>query len=263
LIRRARQRLLWPGTRGGYVPYALRHTLRAVVEALYRPLKGELDIESLSKALYEEAALFMGVRRSKPRQKHWSRRGRLGMLLEPYRSLEPDDATPIDHFINFLSRDYPRLLDRVRLVREALSVSQLLELYGPGWESHEEFQPYYKGNINQPMTLLAAYRRTKINLANNTHGFGLHSRTLECMAVGGFILTHTSPHDTKPGGILTSFEPGVHFGRFTPENFQEEARRWLKNGSERLEAGARASAVVRAEHMWVHRAKQIVDDLRR
>src|SRR5262245_53357425 len=113
------------------------------------------------------------------------------------------------------------------------------------------------------MTLLAAYRRSRINLANNTHGFGLHSRTLECMAVGGFVFTHTSPHDTKPGGMLTAFEAGVHFGSFTPETFQDEARRWLKDAADRTKAGERAAAVVREKHMWSNRAQQIIDDLRR
>lgn len=261
-MRRVWRRLVLRHGRG-YVPFALRRTLRAVVEAMYQPLCGALDIDTLSDALYQEAALFVGDRDRKPWRRHWSQRGRLGLLLEPYRSEVPEDATPIDLFISFLARDYPRLLDRVRLIREALRASQSVELYGPGWQAHEEFLPYFKGIINDPMTLLAAYRRSRINLANNTHGFGLHSRTLECMAVGGFIFTHTSPHDTKPGGMLTAFEPGVHFGSFTPDTFQEEARRWLKDAAGRTKVGEQAALVVRDQHMWSNRAQQIVADLGR
>ena len=143
-----------------------------------------------------------------------------------------------------------------------MHVSKSLELYGPGWDKHEQFKPHHKGILHDQRDLLAVYRRTRINLANNTHGLGLHSRTLECMAVGGFVLTHASPHDAKPGGMHTSFEPGVHYGMFTPGNLEEEARRWLKDEARRIAAGRRAAAVIRKKHLWRHRAEQILNDLK-
>ena len=81
------------------------------------------------------------------------------------------------------------------------------------------------------------------------------------MAVGGFIFTHESPHDMKPGGMLTSFEPGTHFGNFKPDNFREEALRWLNDNKRRLEAGIRASEIIKQRHLWRHRARQIINDL--
>ncbi len=142
-------------------------------------------------------------------------------------------------------------------------MSRSLELYGPGWEEHEQFSPYFKGVLNTADELGAAFRRSRINLANNTHGLGLHSRTLDCMAAGGFIFTHQSPNDNRPGGMLTAFEPGVHYGAFTPDTFGDESRRWLRDGPRRRRAGARAAAVVREKHRWEHRAQQIVNDLAR
>jgi hypothetical protein len=83
------------------------------------------------------------------------------------------------------------------------------------------------------------------------------------MAVGGFLFTHESPHDRRPGGMLTSFEPAVHFGSFRPETFEDQAERWLKDSAARRLAGERAAARVREQHRWHHRARQIVDDLTR
>lgn len=262
--RQSRARLLQRYISIGYVPYALASTLRAIVDALYRPLRGELDIGLLSGAMYAEAAPYIRPR-SKPSAspKHWSRRGKLGQILAPYRSLAFDRNTAIDNFINYLAREYPRLLDRVALLRATLDVSKSVELYGPGWASHEQFRPYHKGIIADPAALVPIFLRSRINLANNTHGLGLHSRTLECMAVGGFIFMHTSPHDEKPGGMLTSFEPGVHYGSYTPENFNAEAKRWLNNEQGRRECGTRAAALVREKHLWRHRAQQILADLKR
>jgi len=126
---------------------------------------------------------------------------------------------------------------------------------------HPEFSPYAKGVVDTQDGLLDVYRRSRINLANNTHGLGLHSRTLECMAVGGFVLTHESPHDSKPGGMLTSFEPSVHYGAFTPENLHEEAHRWLADDARRRQVGQQAATIIRQRHCWYHRAQQILDDL--
>jgi hypothetical protein len=175
------------------------------------------------------------------------------------RVRENKDA--IEQAISYFAQTYPRQLDRIALVQRALNVSKSVELYGPGWDTHEQFKPYHKGVLQAQGELLTVYQRSRINLANNTHGLGLHSRTLECMAVNGFIFTHASPHDDKPGGMFTSFEPGVHYGMFTPENFEEQARSWLDDEKRRIEAGRNAAAVIRQKHLWRHRAQQILNDL--
>jgi hypothetical protein len=234
-VRQLRSRLLQRYLHRGYVPYPLATALREATTALYRPLRGELDIRVLS--------------------------GELRSAVEPYANLGTNNG--VERFINMLTYDYPRLLDRVALIRAALEVSQSLELYGPGWDKHEQFRAYHKGTVNDPYALLSIFRRSRINLANNTHGLGLHSRTLECMAVGGFVFMHRSPHDESPGGMLTAFEPDVHYGAYTPETFREQATRWLRDEAGRIKVGAQAAAIIREKHLWRHRAQQIVEDLKR
>lgn len=252
-------------------------TMMNTVRDKYQPLRGNLDIHDLTQAMRDAAATYEGMSSDDGQYrpsglladihnyaKHLVKRLRLGKA-RTHRDPIPDFRTlsPFEKSINYFAREYPRLLDREALVKGILRVSDSLELHGPGWNLHPEFTPYARGVIDSQDDLLDVYRRSRINLANNTHGLGLHSRTLECMAVGGFIFTHESPHDDKPGGMLTSFEPGVHYGAFTPENLHEEARRWLADEQGRRRAGQAAAAIVRERHCWRHRAKQILDDLRR
>ena len=157
---------------------------------------------------------------------------------------------------------YARFLDRYLLVDTVLKISSSVELYGAFWDRHPRFRPYHRGELGDQAGLNSVFRKTRINLSNNTHGFGLHSRILECMAVGGFILTHASPADSRPGGLKTSFEPGTHYGEFTPDTIEEEARRWLRDSMQRIAAGQHAAQVVRERHFWRHRAAQIIADLR-
>lgn len=268
-----------------YVPYAALVAMMDIVEGIYRPLRGELDIHELAVAMRKNSDLYEGDFPKLPqdsRKPLWQS-SRLSMLLRPYapryvgrrdiKSLvvrylaaekplfQADTYSPFDSAINYFAQTYPRLLDRVAMMNQVLAISKSVELYGPGWDAHPTYQAFHKGIIDDQTRLLDVYRRSRINLANNTHGLGLHSRTLECMAVGGFIFTHESPHDTKPGGMLTAFEPGVHYGAFTPENFQDEAQRWLKDGKARKQACMQAARIIRESHAWHHRATQIIEDL--
>lgn len=210
----------------------LAHVLCRIVEQQYRPLRGELDMSGLAREMR--------------------------FALTPRLDAEADDT-----MLMLFARDYPRMLDRIALVRGVQSVSDSIELYGPFWDAHPAFAKYYRGILDNQADLYSVYRRAEITLANNTHGLGLHSRTLECMVVGGFVFTHSSPADERPGGIKTSFEPGLHYGEYTPENLSSEAARWLRDRASRKLAGERAEQIVRAKHLWRHRAQQIVDDLSR
>lgn len=161
----------------------------------------------------------------------------------------------------FFAREYPRLLDRVLLVQEALKVSKSVALYGAYWDTHPEFRPYFKGVIHEHGWLLRAFKDSRINLANNTHGLGLHSRVLECMAIGQFIAIHPSASDNAPGGIRTSFEPGFHYGEYSAETIADDLARWLHSPIRRWIAGQRARREIMQRHLWRHRAAQIVSDL--
>lgn len=248
--------------RPGNVPYITFHAMMNTVRASYRPLRGELDIHELVSAI---RANTLNLPKNPPDfWRHlptWISRLRrsLGQNSVP----DTNSLDPFERALSYFAREYPRMLDRVALINEVQQISTSLELYGPGWGSYPDFRKYAKGVIDTQAGLLNIYSSSRINLANNTHGLGLHSRTFECMAVGGFIFTHESPHDNKPGGMLTSFEPGVHYGAFTPENLHEEAHRWLADDARRKQVGQQAAEVVRQRHCWHHRAQQILDDLRK
>jgi hypothetical protein len=266
-----------------YVPYSTLLDITQIVESFYRPLRGELDIHALANAMLKQSSLFDDVSTEIPISPLVCRTNKLSRLLRPYtarfvgrsdikarlvrylagesRIFHQNPLSPVKQVISYFSQSYPRIMDRIALIEAASKVSKSLELYGPGLSAHEFAQPYFKGVIETQEELLEIYCRSKINLSNNTHGLGLHSRVLECMAVGGFIFMHESPYDSKVGGMLTSFDPGVHYGSYTPENFEEEAARWLQDPAGRIRAGMMAESVIRERHCWHHRAQQIIDDL--
>ena len=83
IFRRLRRRYLG----GHYVPYALAVSLREMTTALYRPLRGELDILKLADILRSLAEPYANPRKRQPQVRQRSRRGVLGRLMEAYRIL--------------------------------------------------------------------------------------------------------------------------------------------------------------------------------
>ncbi|MDZ4254067.1 MAG: glycosyltransferase [Sulfuritalea sp.] len=268
-----------------FVPYSTLLAMRDIVRSFYRPLRGELDIHLIAMALRQlverEGEMFEDIpSTSSPEQSNWLAtlmksqtgryRGKSHLAARLVRFLagesaffQPSLKEAITGAIGYFAQSYPRILDREALVKLASAVSPSLAIYGPGMNLHDFAAPYFKGVIDTQRELLDVYSRSRINLSNNTHGLGLHSRTLECMATGNFLFMHESPHDNKPGGMLTSFEPEVHFGSYTPESFAEKSARWLRDEKERMQVGIRAQTIIRERHCWHHRAQQIIDDLKR
>ena len=268
-----------------YVPYSAIKTMEQIVKESYRPLRGELDTQQLVDAMWEQNSLTLDMFREIPLDEPERREGKIARTLTPYvqkystsRGLKarlvrflakrtsffypsPSITEAMQIAIKYFSLSYPRIIDREAVVKLASSVSDSLALYGPGLKQHDFVHPYYKGVINNRNELLNVYCRSKINLSTNPHGLGIHSRILECMAVNGFIFMHESPRANKPGGMLTAFEPDVHYGSYNPENFAEEAKRWLHDDKARFQIGTQARELIREQHCWHHRAQQILDDL--
>lgn len=268
-----------------FVLYSTLMTMENIIRHLYRPLRGELDIHLMANALQQQDYRDDGIFDPQSMGKSTEPFGWVSTLMKsPAKQLDGKTSlaarlikflagesiffkqsadSPLTGAISYFSQSYPRILDREMLVKAAAEVSPSLEIFGPGLKAHDFAAPYFRGVIETQGELLEIYSRTRINLSNNTHGLGLHSRTLECMATGNFLFMHESPHDTKAGGMLTAFEPGLHFGSYTPESFADESARWLNDHTERVRVGIRAQAVIREQHCWHHRARQIVDDLNR
>tara|TARA_Y100001960_G_C14721233_1_gene852497 strand:+ start:179 stop:1597 length:1419 start_codon:yes stop_codon:yes gene_type:complete len=268
-----------------YLPYFIILKMVESTKIYYKPLRGDLDIHALSENILNQLDNCKGALDGKIIQRPYKINKSVANFFKPYakRTLGRRDLlsrliryianeseyfketnlTPIQQGLNYFAQSYPRILDRMMLVEMATKISSNLQIYGPGWDGHEFGHPYFKGVLETEDELLSVYLRSKINLSNNNHGLGLHSRTLECMAVGGFIFLHESPHDDKVGGILSEFEPNEHYGSFTPENFQAEAIRWLGDEKKRKEVGRKASLIIHERHCWHHRAQQIINDLNR
>jgi hypothetical protein len=70
-----------------------------------------------------------------------------------------------------------------------------LRLYGQGWEKHPDFAKYAAGYAQQGDGLAAIYQASRINLHLMESGGFFHSRPLDGLAAGGFLLTRTSPND--------------------------------------------------------------------
>jgi hypothetical protein len=162
---------------------------------------------------------------------------------------------------NWMSIEYPRYIDRLRLAQLAFFVSSKCGFYGVNWQKYYQFGKCTFAPVKEEGKLHNIYRRSKINLHNNWNGFGLHSRVLEAMAVGGFIMAHSCADPQADGRITACFEPDVHFGQYTPDNFVERARYWLDNQAARDQAVTESRKIIASQHLWKHRAQQILNDL--
>jgi hypothetical protein len=202
--------------------------LRALVESNYHSLTGSLDINQIEKIIKNSFSNHEVLSEEK---------------------------------LNYYAQTYPRKIDRINLVNELLEFTTSIGLYGPNWDTYPILKKYHKGVITDRMNLMRVYQGTKINLANNTHGIGIHSRTLEVMAVGGFVATHESENDELTGGILDGFTPDRHFCYYRKGEIRQECQKWLEDNNRRIAAGESAREVVRDKHLWIHRAKKIIEDL--
>jgi hypothetical protein len=162
---------------------------------------------------------------------------------------------------NWMAIEFPRYIDRLRLAQLAYLASPKCGFYGVNWKKYYQFGNCTYAPIKDERILYQVYRNSKINLHNNWNGFGLHSRVLEAMAVGGFVMAHSCAAPQAAGRLTTSFEPDVHFGEYTPDNFVERAKYWLQDDAARNKAVTESRKIIADKHLWKHRAQQILHDL--
>ncbi len=167
-----------------------------------------------------------------------------------------------EYAVDFLCREYPRILDRYNLINLALKVSNNLILAGSGYNSYSNFKKFSHGLITDQKKIEKIFYSSKINLTNNTHGLALHSRVIECMACEGFVMSHKSPRDNTHGGFLKNFEEGKHFAFYDKNNFSETVTKYLKDEKLRMNIGKEAKKIILAEHSWKKRAEELLRDLK-
>lgn len=156
--------------------------------------------------------------------------------------------------------DYARAMHRLTLATRAIAVSDSIEIWGPNWEQWPLLKPFAKP-FCMTDALLDLYQRSRINLHDNIFGFAQHSRVLEAMAVGGFVMANESPHTGKAGQLTETFAPDEHYGEYNADNFSDAARFWLSDPIRRKCAAHEARRIVKAKHLWQNRAEQLLADL--
>ncbi len=211
--------------------------LQDKLKEYYHPLRGELDPICMYGRLKEYAASIVARR------------------TDLFKSFNDSVQT-----VKWMIIEYCRQLDRMERGRLMLSASENCAFLGGNWEKYPEFQKWHIPHTDDPEVVYDLFQRSKLNLHVNITGFGITLRVLECMATGGFLMSHATVRNCV-GQLTGCFTPDVHYGVFTPENFQERVCYWLGNPDARKKAATEAREIVRSGHLWEHRGAQILKDL--
>ena len=246
-----------------YISKKIRITIQDYVESLYQPLKGGLKPKELGNDIMNLIGLQLPTFVT-PKAVYTHMLDNVvdfhGVKIETTHKLI---TTKILRLIDFYVNTYPRGIDRRILADLTIDnfTDKIIEFNGYGWDTYQKYKSYSRPNIDKPEKLYEAYRGSKINLHNNTHGMGLHSRVLEAMAVGGFVMTHRSDeNDSLEGGILTAFEANEHFGFYDVSNFKESIECWLDDDYRRINTIKKAQEEIIKNHLWEDRVEQVIKD---
>jgi len=184
----------------------------------------------------------------------------LSGTMIPWHVIQPKNT--IDSLIyDLLYAEQPRWVDRMvlfHILRTLFKNGKKVLIAGSNWKSSFPDCDFIQEHCENPLDI---FRQSAITLHNNTHGIGIHSRVLEAMAAGSFIMMHASPCSHLPGGIDSSFEPELHYGLYSANNLAEKVEYWLAHSSQRQKATKDCHNILRARHLWRHRASQILGDL--
>ena len=207
--------------------------LQVIVETNYIPLSGNLNVKLIASKIKAR-------------------------IKEYFKYL---NSQIFREWLPFFSTEYPRFLDRIELARLLSKHSFNFGLFGKEWLHFLEFESFAGAHISNTQDLFEVYRKSKINLYNNTHGLGMHSKVFEIFANGGFLALPKSIKNSSLGGINEGFNENEHFVTFTKENFEDLVNDWLFNTKKRIEIGKNARNVVINKHTWKNRVQKILKDL--
>ena len=133
--------------------------LQIIVETNYVPLSGDLQVKKIALKIKKK-------------------------ILEKFNYI---NSTLFYQIIPFLSTDYARFLDRIELARLLSKHSFNFGIFGEEWSSYPEFELFVGNHISKESELFEIYKKSKINLYNNTHGLGMHSKVFEVMLNGALL----------------------------------------------------------------------------
>jgi hypothetical protein len=266
------RKLLYPafGIKSPFPP-AAQLSMKEYINMRYTPLKGDLDIVELEKELRDYTARF-----ALNYKKNVAKKLSINMedFYKPYTNTENNsniaklirrkmygNINLYEAMLNYYVHSYPRSLDRIKIVDLVQLTGYSFKIYGKGWETYPEYSNIYEGRIKNHRHLLSIYNGSMLNIANNTHGLGMHSRVLESMAVGGFIFSHKHEGDIRSGDLNLYFEEDEHYGLYSADNFIEKVNYWVHSHKKRDHAIESSRNIVYQLHTWDRRVQQILNDL--
>ena len=173
------------------------------------------------------------------------------------------DAEIFNQLIPFFTTEYSRFLDRIELARLLSKHSTNFGLFGKDWTSYSEFESFSSDHISSEKELFSIYKKTKINLYNNTHGLGMHSKVFEVMLNGALLAIPKSKKNFLKGGISEEFNENEHFVTFTSEEFEDLIENWMYDTKKRIIVGNNARKLVLSNHTWKKRIEKILKDIQK
>ncbi|MEE9386532.1 MAG: glycosyltransferase [Nannocystaceae bacterium] len=134
-----------------------------------------------------------------------------------------------------------------------------LAFYGsPNWSHWPTYAPHYRGLLDRPSALHAAYVGSAINVHE---GNGVHFRSMDVMSSRGLLFYREHWNDAKPGGMHEHFEPEVHYVPFTLDTLGEQMQRYLREPKRADRVRENAAEAIAARHTWKHRAAGVLRDI--
>jgi hypothetical protein len=248
---------------------------KGLVESSYIPLTGTLDINDMydrlinmlsnkGKISTQADRIILQLLHHLPDfiLRRFTKTERVVAKLRALSNAEQKSDVLAEKFLaSWMAQSYPRILDRRVLISYAERISRNIRVYGNYMDTHNFSVPYYSGVLLTDDSLANVYANSSINLGNNTHGLGLHSRNLGVMAARGYLLHHRSLK-CYPGSLEFEFEEGSHYDAYSsPDEFEEISSAALANPAKRIKIGNQARDFVMSKHTWYVRAQQILKDL--
>ena len=206
--------------------------IKSIIKKNYEPLSGSLDILNLEKKIKKKL------------------------------NIDQNKSKYFFRAYNYLTREFPRAIDRFILSELILNSKKKIVFSGPGldhknWKNVNQFKIK---NYYDEQFLKNFYQNCKININNNNHGHGMHSRVLESMGCGGFVLMHKNSFENETS-LNNFFDENVHYASYDIENFEKVIDYFLKNEEKRNKIVLKAHEEVKRTHRWDNRAQQILNDL--
>lgn len=149
-----------------------------------------------------------------------------------------------------------RRMERLWFMDCLLESGFQVAVYGEGWDQIAKYRPWHCGVVANGRPLAEAYQKHKVVLHT---GLNMHSRVMEAMAAGGFVVIRHDGADYLPGGLNDHLTIGEDILSFqdVPE-LQATIRRALSDEAWRQQVIARGRRLVLENESYRNRACQLL-----